>query len=125
MDQQHRGGVQVEGELGNQDVGILVAAVGVMPVRAVGERIGRIDAHAPLDLAGELVDVVDRPVGLVPGGSHAHQREVAAGGRAHDADPVRVQAVLRGLAPDHPDGPLQVLPRRAGVTSKLPGSLRT
>ena len=81
-----------------------------MPVHAVGERIGRIDTHAPLDLAGEPVDGIDRQIRFMPGGSHAHQRQVTAGGRTHDTDPVRVQAILRSLAPDHPDGPLQVLP---------------
>ena len=122
VQEEHRGGVEVEAELRRVDGRVVISPGGIAPLHAVRQDVGGIDADAPLDLAGDAVDGVDGVVGGVPRGGHAHQGQVAAGGGAHDPDAVGIESALRRLAAHDADGALEVLPgggvlgqaRRAG-----------
>ena len=67
MDEEHRGRMQVKAEFGHQHSAVFIASLAVGCIGSVRERIGRIDAQSPLHVAGQLVYVVNRPVGLVHG----------------------------------------------------------
>ena len=79
MDEEHRGGVQVETELRHQHGGVIVAAGRVIIVYSVRQRISRVDTYAPLHLAGDLVYLVYGVVALVAGGCDPHEGEMASG----------------------------------------------
>ena len=112
MDEEHGRRVEIEGEFRREVGVILVAALGIGLLQAVRQGVGGIDADAPLDLAGDLVQLVERMVGHVSGRGDAHQRQVSAGAAAHDTDAVGIQAIGGRLAADDADGTLEVLPGR-------------
>jgi hypothetical protein len=66
VNQKHRSGVKVKGELRSKIKPVGIALRGIELLKTVAENIGRIYADAALDLAGDLVDVVDGPVGAMP-----------------------------------------------------------
>ena len=65
MYEDHRSSLEIEVELGHEDIIVVVTELGVATIGTIGERVGRIDAYTPLHTARELVDIVDRIVGLL------------------------------------------------------------
>ena len=110
MNEQDRTSIQIKGELRHKTGRIIIATGGVVTIGTIGQRVGRIDRHRPLHIAGDLVEIVDRPVGAVPGTGRAHEREVPACRRAHDADAVRIKSFRRRLGAHDADGALEILP---------------
>ena len=60
VDEEHGRRVEIEGEFRREYGIILIASLGVVRVDSVRQRIGGIDADAPLNLAGQFVQRVDR-----------------------------------------------------------------
>ena len=79
MDKEHGGRVKVEGEFRRKTEAVGVSACGVVLIEAVAEDVRGIYADSPLNVAGELVYLIYRPVGIMTGRSHAHKREMATG----------------------------------------------
>ena len=110
MEHAHRRGLLVELEDGVElrVHGLPVARVGRSD--SVRHRVGDRAGDRPVDVARNVVELVDP---LVGGGERARReqrREVRACGHRDGADSLGVEAALRRLGADHPDGTLSVLP---------------
>ena len=116
MDKEDRACREVKRELGDKPRRIVIAARLVRLLVTIRERIRGIDRDRPLHIAGDRVQARRRPPvttrGVVQRARRAHERQVSARGRAHDADAVRVQPLLRGLRADDTDRALEVGPCR-------------
>ena len=66
MDEEHRGGVEVERELRSQDGRVVISSARVRALKSVGQGICRVYSYTPLYLAGDFVDIIDRIIRLVP-----------------------------------------------------------
>ena len=95
VDEQRRTRIGIERELRNEARIVLVTALRIRPVDSVGERIGGIDRHRPLNVARKFVYriVVPAVIASAARGRYAHKREVSASGGAHDAYAVRIKSL--------------------------------
>ena len=110
VEQAHRRRGGVEGQLGGESVGKVIAALRVVMVQPIRHHIGGIDGHGEVDVARKGVDLVDRRVGGRQGRDGRHQRKMSAGAAAGEADLLRVESAGLGLAAHDADGALRVLP---------------
>ena len=110
MYEDHRSSLEVEVELWYEDIIVVVAKLGVATIGTIGERVGRIDAYTPLHTARELVNIVDRIVGLLERRSDTHERKMTASRTAHDANAVGTKAMSLGFVAHDTNGTLQILP---------------
>ena len=78
MDEEHGGSLLVETEIRYQYSVVVVTSRCVRGIVAIREDVGGIDAQTPLHIAGQLVDLVDWPIGLMHRGGDSHQRQVSS-----------------------------------------------
>ena len=105
-------GLGVELEHGAQgDVGT-VALAGCRCASLVGVSgdIGRSVYDSDVDMAGNVVDLVDPLVSRSLRARGQQEGKVGTGRHGDHADPLGVEAALRRLAAYHPDSPLPVFP---------------
>ena len=76
----------------------------------IGGHIGGCVGNGPVDVARELVDLVNRLIGRRFRTGSQHQGQVTAGRHAHDTDLFGIVAAFLGLAADHAHRPLTVFP---------------
>ena len=72
-------------------------------------KIGGIDGHGEIGTCADLVDVVDRCVGLFIEFAGGANGQMAAGGESHDADAIWIDAPFGGVGADLANGALRIL----------------
>ena len=105
----HGGGLLVELEDGVELRAL--AATRVRDPKPVVERVADRASDRPVEVAGNVVDLVDLFVGGRQCARREERRKVGAGGHRDRADPIGVKPALHRLRADEPHRALPVLPR--------------
>lgn len=110
VDKEHRSRHTVEAELGHKYGTVVVPASGVVIVQTVSQRIRRINTYAPLHVAWQTVNIVNRQIRPMHGRGHPHKSEMPPGRTSHNAYLARVKPEGNSLASYNTYGTLQILP---------------
>ena len=103
VDEQRRRRLRIDGQLGRELGRRLVVVLQQLP---------RVHEHRKIRVARLVVGRVDARVEPLAPRRRDVRRQMASGRRAHEADLLRVDAVLAGAVSDHADRSLRVLQRR-------------
>ena len=112
MYKEHRGGLEIEIELRNEDGVVVSSACCIILLCSVCQSISGINANAPLHIARQFIKVIDGKISLLHRRGDTHKCEMAASTTTHNADIIGIESIISRFTFDDSDGSLQVLPSR-------------
>jgi len=110
VEERHRTRLRVELEHVRELDVDRVALARVGAGQSVRQRVGGVDRHGPVDVAGKLVEFVDRPIRRCQRARREQGRQVRARGEPERTDLLRVESSFFRVVADETDGALPILP---------------